>query len=114
MGEEWKGKIKIPPERAGSAVDLWFIRAAQNVIDADIIKISKNNQRIRRRNALAGFIFGYECLLDARFHLQGNLSQAAQLAEVVLHDTSPKTFCHIVCLTHMTYCHIMRMIQSKL
>ena len=99
MGEEWKGENEIPPDSAGLTVDFGIISPTENIINADIIKIGKNNQRVCWRNTLAGFIFGYERLLDAGFHLQRDLSQAAlfaQLAKVVLHDTSPMTFCHSV------------------
>lgn len=57
-----------------SSVDLRFIGSAKNVVDAHTVEIGKDDQRLRWWNALAGFVFRQESLLDASFHLKPDLS----------------------------------------
>ena len=93
-----------------SAINLWIIRPAKDVIDAYAIEVGKNHQRIRGRNAFPGFIFGNQRLFDACFHLQTDLGQAALLAEftqVGFRLSSPTAIFACIGLTNMTYCLII-------
>lgn len=73
---------------AGSAIDFGVVRTAENVVDAYIIEIREDDQRFRGWNALAGFVFRDQGLLDTCLHLKRKLGQPAffsQLAEDILH-----------------------------
>lgn len=64
------------------SVHFRIVCPAEDVINADAEKIGKNDQRIRRGNALAGFVFGNQGLLYTGFHLKRKLGQTALLAEL--------------------------------
>ena len=64
-----------------SAIDFRLVGALENIIDAHAVKIGEQNERLRRRDALAGFVFGEQRLFDAGCHLQGKLRHFALLAE---------------------------------
>ena len=64
-----------------SAIDFRLVGALENIIDAHAVKIGEQNERFRGRDALAGFVFGKQRLLDAGRYLQGELRHFALLAE---------------------------------
>ena len=69
------------PWRIPSAIDFRIVRPFENIIDAHAVKIGEQNERFRGRDALAGFVFGKQRLLDAGRYLQGELRHFALLAE---------------------------------
>ena len=71
-----------------SALDFWIVRAHEDVVDADAVKVGQYEQGVRGRDALAAFKLRDQRLVDARFHLKRDLRKApfpAQFAQVVLH-----------------------------
>ena len=64
-----------------SAIDFRIVRPFENIIDAHAVKIGQHNKRLRGWDALAGFVFGKQRLLDAGRYLQGELRHFALLAE---------------------------------
>ena len=61
---------------------------AKDIINTYTVKICQDQQYIRWRDAVAGFIFGEQGLFDAGFHLQADLCQSmflAQFSKIVFH-----------------------------
>lgn len=54
-------------------VDFGVFGAAQDVVDADIIKVGKDDQCFGRRYSLTVFVFRNKSLLNACMHLQCDL-----------------------------------------
>lgn len=54
-------------------VNLRILSAAQNVVNADIIKVGKDDQCFGRRYSLTVFVFRNKSLLNACMHLQCDL-----------------------------------------
>ena len=101
-----------------SAIDFRLVGALENIIDAHAVKIGEQNERFRGRDALAGFVFGKQRLLDAGRYLQGELRHFALLAEeteVVVHiyrrlinEICNNDIMSFFFLTYMTYSHKMK------
>lgn len=69
-------------------VDFRRIGPTEDVVDADAVEIRQDQQRVGGRDAFAALEFRDQRLVDARLHLQSDLSQSpvlAQFAQVVLH-----------------------------
>ena len=67
------GRQLTPVLKCKLFINLGIICAAEDIIDADVVKIGKKYQRFGRGDALSAFEFGNERLLNTRLHLQGYL-----------------------------------------
>lgn len=54
-------------------INLRILSATQNVVNADIIKISQNDQRFSGWYSFSVFVFRNQSLLNASMHLQCDL-----------------------------------------
>lgn len=80
------------------SVDLGVIGSAEQIIQADMVKICQLQKGFCGRNTFPVLVFGKQCLFNASFHLHPDLCIPlcfAELAKSLIHVYHPMTLCHI-------------------
>lgn len=96
-------------------VNLRILSAAQNVVNADIIKVGKDDQCFGRRYSLTVSYLEIRacsmpvCICNAICVRFRSFLRYLSLFFKLHHQM---TFCHIKVLTNMTICHIMRLTEN--
>ena len=76
--------MKKPPDRVAFFVlflQIGIVGAAENIIDAYVVKVGQPNQCFGGRYTLSVFKFGQQGLFNAGFHLHGDLRVPLVLAQ---------------------------------
>ena len=81
------------------SVDLGVIGSAEQIIQADMVKICQLQKGFRGWNTFTVLVFGKQCLFNAGFHLYPDLCIPlcfAELTQSLIHVYHPMTLCHIL------------------